>query len=280
MNTLEKISKYLDSFSKSGKYLESFYDLTASMDKIGHLFDIPIDEIGNEKIDPNLSNFSLKTGDLKISSSIGQTIQFPDEFRIQEGEKIGLVCSFTEAEEITDVFFGLQEPINGFPIYYNKKLNKSLSKSGLRSKIRLIRNPDLISGTLRDNFLLYNLGIGSEEIEEALEKIGLLEKINKLESGISTQISTNGYPFKKEERFLLLIASSITSTSDFLILHHTLDQIHSKSRSGLMKYLNEEGSRSQAYFITSSSPENLSFCDRIYQLNSDGKILELSPKAE
>ena len=55
------------SFAKIGKYVESFYDLLASVDKLGMLFDLPV-----ESHDKLYHLQHAQAADLKVSNVVQQ----------------------------------------------------------------------------------------------------------------------------------------------------------------------------------------------------------------
>ena len=72
------VTVILGSFAKLGKDLESFYDLMASVDKLGKLFDLPIEPIDKLQLVRHPGAYAVSLVDLKLDSAHSNktTIEF------------------------------------------------------------------------------------------------------------------------------------------------------------------------------------------------------------
>ncbi len=68
------VTVILSSFAKLGKDLESFYDLMASVDKLGKLFDLPVERIDKLQLARRPGAYGLSLVDMKLDDKAAQSV--------------------------------------------------------------------------------------------------------------------------------------------------------------------------------------------------------------
>ena len=101
------------SFAKLGKHMESFYDLLTSVDKLGHLFDLPIE--AHNKLFHLRDRSPARVAVRQVNYQYGSRQVLRDvSFEIEPGESVALVgpagCG---KSTLLDLLCGLRQPASG-----------------------------------------------------------------------------------------------------------------------------------------------------------------------
>ena len=260
------VSKILDSFGKFGKYLESYYDLLASVDKIGILLDTPIEASGEVIYQKTLIGVDLKLSHLKLSDKNGCELSI-DNFEIKGGNKFGV---YSLDPKKIDLFlssiYGLAPSMEGAIIINNRYSLQELDLSSWRDAIAYLSNDQLFTGNIYENIKAGRMGIDSKLIRDVLERVGVLNGIlENHERGLNTEISSTGYPIYQTEVFRINLARCIAEIPDLLLVDRIIDHISSEERDLLFNIINTE-LESSTVIIISKSKENLKNCETILEL--------------
>jgi ABC-type multidrug transport system fused ATPase/permease subunit len=102
----------------------------------------------------------------------------------------------------------------------------------IRNHIQIIAHDQFFAGTIREN--LTGLAIYREfthtELREALQRVGMLENIEKLPEGLDTQIRPNGYPFTRSQLLALQMAKAILNQPRILFVTPDFESISTYKR--------------------------------------------------
>jgi putative ABC transport system ATP-binding protein len=261
------VAKILDNFGKFTKYLESYYDLCASLDKVNHLLDFSEEPSGREsqyftKGEP----ISLKIKNLKNSG-------MPElNFEVEKGQ-IAIIQdeSNKHSSIVLDLLFGLTQSNQGI-IEINSFQLQDLEISEWRENVFLLRDLEIFSGSIADNLKVNKLDSDSSEIRNALERVGLLNKIQELPMGINTEILRNGYPFSNEELALLVFARAILTKPGLLLIDGLLAYLGKTSLNRILAVLKEEKKHS-TIIISSTIQDVKKISDSVFTFK-DGILKE------
>ncbi len=228
------MTSIVTSLGKLGKKLEAWYDVMAAMDKLGHMFDLPVESTVGET--PSFDTPpSIETRSLVVISPAGKAVRMPDIF-LQPGQKASLTANEGEpASLLADVLFGLRPQsegsarINGLDI-------RDWSLASLRAHTLLLRPLEVVEGSVADNLRLGNDEIGPDEMLRALELTGLT-----IDGSIrlSTPLKLGGYPLTPLQRARLLTARALVQKPHLLLLDRVFDGLHPKDAHFLLSILLE-----------------------------------------
>jgi putative ABC transport system ATP-binding protein len=260
------VSKILDSFGKFGKYLESYYDLLASVDKIGNLLDIPLETSGEVIYEKTLIGVDLKLSKLKLSDKNGCTLNI-DSLEIKRGSNLGVYSTDPQKVDLfLSCLYGLAPQMEGRILVNGRYSLQELDLSSWRDAVGYLSNDHLFSGNIYENIKAGRMGIDSKLIRDILERVGILKGIlENHEDGLNTEISATGYPINKSELFRLNLARSIAEIPDLLLIDRVCDNISEEERKLLLDIIDTELETSTVVII-SQSKENLTKCDTILEL--------------
>lgn len=208
------------SFAKLGKHVESFYDLLASIDKLGHLFDLEMERMDGILTMP-VSGVVEATA-LTCHGDHGEAYFHDLSFRITSGQHTALCGDSKGPLVLLEILFGLREPTSGAIAVYG--INpKDIRPDILRSKFALARDIEVFAGTVAENVHMARSGVSVNHVRTALDIAGLLPAVLRLSNGMETELSQTGAPFTRAELAKLMIARAIAGQPDYLLIDGLLD---------------------------------------------------------
>ncbi len=214
----------MGAFAKAGKTLETFYDLMAATDKVGHLLDIPVDprfESGEMPDGPAEVRWS------KISLDSGlQHYELP-ETRIPAGSRAAL-CGEDQTRRslLIKTLAGLIKPHNGIvEVGGLDAQHATMTYAG-----RLVGYaglPAVFHASVQENIDLGRSHVGRACVREALVDIGLWDCVLRLPEGLQTELQTDGAPLSGVQVALLAITRAIAGKPNLLLIDGLLDNLPS-----------------------------------------------------
>jgi len=225
------VTLVLAALAKSGKHLESFYDLEASLDKLGVIDSFILESQGGEVLHASKKPLAVKAscpgpvGEISLDAPAGARIALlggPGSGKSRFLETLSLLRSPE----------GAQVSFDGIGYH-------SLDRTAARALIAHAGRGEVFSGTILENLRAGNDGIGVEEVREALRETGLAGRIEALPKGMATHLSSTGSPLSASELVLLGIARSILAKPRLLLLDGTLDLLDTSLHGELIARLSD-----------------------------------------
>lgn len=250
-----------------GKHVEAWYDAMAVTDKLGSLVDLDVEQETGEKFHPKENGFELSIRDLRFAYGNQEPIFEKINLEIKESEIIGITGPVgAGAGTLLEILYGLR-PVKEGMIFLNGQDMKHLNIVDIRSRVILIRGVELFEGTILDNVRLGNDSITISKVNEALDAVGLLDKIRELPDGVNSQLKMGGRPLSDSERIELCVARALLAKPDLLLIDKILDGLDPESSACLFEALFECNSL-RTVIIASRDRNILGRCPRVYQLES------------
>ena len=253
------VAKILDNFGKFTKYLENYYDLCASVDKVNHLLDFSLELSGSES--PSIekeSPISIRIEKLNMQAEKGEIVVIRDPEN-------------KTAMSLVDMLYGFKASSYG-SIAVNNIYLQDMNLREWRNHISLLRDIECFSGSIADNVKLNSIHASSTEIRNALDKVNLMKRIQDFPNGIQSELLRNGYPFTKEELALLVIARALLDKPALILIDEILIYLSKESISLLVSLLKELKKHS-TILISSMHPDFQTIADRVYTFK-DGELIE------
>ncbi|MDX1958027.1 MAG: ABC transporter ATP-binding protein [Leptospiraceae bacterium] len=269
-------TKILDNFRKMGKYLESYYDLSASMDKIGHLTDIEMEPDGLHSIGVVESlSLKLKEVELKIPEK-PYTLKI-NNLEISAGDKIGILTEpSSSVHYFLHLIFGMIKPDQGY-IEVNGYSLDEINKSELRKYISYSKGGEIFTGTILENIRKGRVDIDTSEVRHILEKVNILEEITReFSEGLSTQVYSSGYPLNQEQKIKINIARTILAKPKLIIWDEALNYISNNEWNKIQKNILLDMDPKTIIIASASDKNKLKFCNKL--LSFDDGILNYEEK--
>jgi len=252
------VAVIVSSFAKLGKHLESFYDMLAAVDKLGHLFDLPMEPVGGDVIADSPRPARLSVRDLPGALAGGDRVG--SSFEVQPGEMVAMpACG--AAMELLDELFGLRTfehgryEIDGVDV-------KSAERTSLRSHLAIARGVELIAGTISENIHLSRDGVSLEDVRLSLQQVHLYRELCECQHGLNTFVQPSGYPLSDSQLRRLIIARALAGRPRLLIISQLLDGLPDWELSRVMESLREVTQQTTIIVITGRG-DVAQACDRV-----------------
>jgi putative ABC transport system ATP-binding protein len=256
------------SFAKLGKHMESFYDLLASVDKLGHLFDLPTE--------PHNKLFHLREGSPaaikmhEVTFAHGKAgVLRSFQLALQPGESVALAgppgCG---KSTVVELLCGLRQPASGHIELDGIDL-RELRPDSLREHLAVARSVEIFPGTIDENVHLNRPHISALDVREALAAVGLLDELLQLPDGLNTTLQTHGSPLSHSQATRLMLARAIVGRPRLLLIDGTLDTFPDDTLSTMLGNLIQPHSP-WTLLVTTGRQAVMEACDRVVILRSGG----------
>ncbi|MBX2810467.1 MAG: ATP-binding cassette domain-containing protein [Myxococcales bacterium] len=232
------VTAVVGSLSKLGGKLDAVYDLVAAADKLGALLGLQTEENRDSGLPfsrplEHPARVELR----KVSSAGGELRDF--SLTIEAGTIIAVHGERQSSAVIADLLFGLRLPTKG-SIFIDDHDLKDLRLETLRSRVAVVREPELLPGTIADNIRAAGRSVYASEIWQILETTGLADTIRELPKGLRTEILPSGAPLDRLGALRLTLARTLAAHPSLLILDGLIDALPEYERPTLLEKLNQE----------------------------------------
>jgi ABC-type bacteriocin/lantibiotic exporter with double-glycine peptidase domain len=252
------------SFAKLGKQLESVYDLLAAVDKLGRLFDLPMER--HDKL------FHLQESTPARVEVYRLTYKYDVEPIIRDlschldpGERVALVgppaCG---KSTLIELLAGMRHPTSGHCELDGIDL-RELRPDSLREHLAVARRVEIFQGTIDENVHLHRPHISTRDVRDALSAVGLLDELLQLPDGLNTTLVTYGNPLSSTQAQRLMIARAIVGRPRLLMIDETLDALSGPILQKILDRLMGDDVP-WTLLVNSSRSQVLQACDRVIEL--------------
>jgi putative ABC transport system ATP-binding protein len=209
--------------TKLGQYLESFYDLVASIDKLGTIVDL--DE------EPSAGRIALSAAHSGASLSFDAvTYRYPDgthgieqlSLSIAAGEELAIWGQDSSGKStLAELCLMLRLPDTGVVRIDGIDL-RAVTLRELRRDVALVGSREIFDGTLLENVLM---GGHAEELDAtgALRAAALEAEVAGLPDGLFTQLRYGGSRLTSSQASRLMLARALVRKPRLLVIDEALD---------------------------------------------------------
>ncbi len=261
------LTMIVGSFLKLGKSLESYYDLMAGVDKLGHLIDLPLEKVSGERLFVKNTPATLKVKNLRFSypDSSKQELFHGLNFGINPGERIAIVGSHGSGKStLFDLIYGLRNASQGSIELDGEEIG-DLSPESLRGQVSLIKGREIFQGTIAENVSV-GRPLSLAQVRDALEIVGLLDEIRDFPDGLHTELSTGGVPLSRGQLCRLKMARAIAAKPRLLLIDELFDDLHDNIREKVLQVFLDRDAP-WTLLVTTNRGDIVELCDR--QINLD-----------
>ncbi|MFO1001980.1 MAG: ATP-binding cassette domain-containing protein [Planctomycetaceae bacterium] len=236
------VAVVVGSFAKLGKHIESFYDLMASIDKLGVLLDLPTERTDGLLTVPD-TNAAEQSG-ITVDQVCYQTSDRREilnnvSIKLISGQHIALSGeSGTGKSLLLDLLFGLREPSSG-AVRINGIVPRDLRPDVLRRQVALARDVEIFDGTIAENIHLERPDVSVNDVRNAAEISGLLTAIQRLPNGLETPLNAAGSPLTSSQLRRLILARALAGNPKILLIDELLDSMADEEAERILKSLLE-----------------------------------------
>ena len=238
------VSNIVGSFAKLIKHIESYYDVMAATDKIGHLIDLPLERQRGLMSLPGGLAADVKVRDLSVpvphhyhdhhhgsghdsdSYALASHLVINHlSFYVPAGGSLAVVgppgCGKTL---LLDTLYELYQPANGAVILDGIDIT-DLRRDVLRRHVALVRDIELLEGTVSKNVHFSRPDVDTASVREALGVTALIEEMQYQPHGIETEISVTGRPLTQSQTCRLMLARALAGRPRLLLIDGLLDRL-------------------------------------------------------
>jgi ABC-type bacteriocin/lantibiotic exporter with double-glycine peptidase domain len=247
------VTLVLTALSKIGKYIEIFYDLQASLDKLGVVNTLTLEPAAGERLPPS-------ERPMQVAAEVrrGEKVQ---QMEAQPGERVAVVgpsgCGKTYLLETLAL---LRVPHEGL-LEFDSIDARSLDRAATRLNIALVGQAETFAGTVAENIRVGRSELSAADVRRALDMVGLAETVARLPQGVATQLGSDGLPLSTNELLRLSIARAIAGRPRLLLIDGLLDGLDMRDCPELVASLFDR-SAPWTLVIVTARDEILKRCDK------------------
>jgi ABC-type bacteriocin/lantibiotic exporter with double-glycine peptidase domain len=231
----------INSVEKIVVSLETIYDVLTSLEKIGQVMDLELENNTGTSIKKTetMQALEVELCDVGFSYPESKRIVLHDlNLHIKPGERI-LISGTNGSGKSTliHVMAGLYDIHQGHILYQGLNI-QSYQKDSLRSIVGgCLTDEQLFAGTLSENISLKRPGVSKKDIEWAIEKVGLKDWIKTLPLGYDNPLDPLGSKLSRSNIQKILVARGIVDRPALLLLEYAMDQIDFEDRKRIVDFL-------------------------------------------
>ncbi len=265
------------------KSLATIYDVLTSVDKIGSVMDLPVEEI-----------IGLQLPDSDVGLAIvanGLSFTYPDALAptlsnitltIAAGQRVAITGVDGSGQTTLLRMFGALH--NGFEgsLTYDGVTLRSMNRAALREQIgQVLATTDLFDGSIEDNVSVGRRFVDRAAVLRALQEVGVDDFVQALPKGIQTTITNGGANLSAAVASKLLVAQGIVGKPRLLLLDDFFQNLDDEYRTHLIQLLTDR-KYPHTVIAVSHDPEFLAACDLIVVMQGgcikqQGTYAELAP---
>lgn len=255
--------------------LEGIYDVFTSIEKIGQVTDLELEDDEGISVEETCDNGGM---DIEVKNLC---FHYPDQsvnvlsnlnLTIKSGENI-LITGDNNSGKSTLLYLlaGLYKPCEGYIAYNDIPLGNYHPES-LRSYIGdCLMDEKLFEGTVMDNISMGRPRATTENVQWAIEMLGLKDFIKELPKGYRTVINPQGQQFSKGIIDRLLLARAIADKPKVLLIKDAFTLFSTEERTKILDFLTDK-SNPWTLILASSNPDLKVNMDKVFEL-VNGKII-------
>jgi len=269
------VSAMIYGLTRLGKTLDNFYELLTSVDKIGHLLDIP--QEGSQGATPLNEDrpYQLDVYGVSLPESPQLDAVRGVDLHLAPGGKLALSGGASRGS-LLDMLYGLRAPSAGYVCLDNHDL-RDLNLGVLRDSVSLVRDAEQIEASILDNLRL-GRELELQALQQVLAQVGLQDIIAALPHGLNSRLSVHGAPLTAEQSLRLTLARAMAGRPRLLLLDGVLDRIDQRILPTLLDTL-LAADAPWTLIVSSHHPEVIARCHRHGRIEH-GKWLEITAPGE
>lgn len=253
--------------------LESLYDVLTSVEKIGQIVDLNIEEPQSKNQDYCFTNITLETENLRF--------KFPDSnddvldkinLKIDQTEKIYLEGDNGSGKTtLLRILSGAMQPTSG-SFFINDDTYRKIDLAQYRSQIGTITQGETpFEGTILENITFNNPLVSHEDIKWAIESVKLGTFIKTLPNGLDTKIFPDGRQLSSSNAQKILLARSIVNKPKILFYEDPLDKMDEEATKEIIDFITDSKNK-WTVIVSSKNDYWKQKCTRKIKMK-DGKII-------
>ena len=257
------VAVILGSVAKLGKHMESFYDLLAAVDKLGHLFDLNV-----ERSDGALTTVASGPATVELTQLQSTAGANPINWHFQKGELVAVMGNAGSGKSrLCDIIYGLRLPASGH-LNVDDCDPRDLRPDVLRRRVALVRDVEFFEGTIAENVHLERPSVSAADVNAVLERLGVLDEMLDLPEGLGTSLPAGGGLLSSSQLRRLMLARSIVGQPGLLLIDGLLDGFSDAELAEVGSALNML--RDDCTMVVATGQQRVAdLCGRVLRMDTD-----------
>lgn len=224
------VTTVVGALAKVGKHLEGYYELLASLDKVGHLLDVALEPEGALHALPGPLSVALE--------GVRTLAQQKVTLHVGEAEKVVVLLeSPEERARVADLLTTLGRPERG-RVALGALDRRELDLDAIRRRIALVREGDLVRGSVLENVRM-GRPASVELVRARLARVGLLSLVDALPEGLDTSLGTSEVALTAAQSARLAVARASVAGADLVVVDGAFDALPASDAASLAETLVE-----------------------------------------
>jgi ABC-type bacteriocin/lantibiotic exporter with double-glycine peptidase domain len=233
------------SVEKLIKTIESIYDVLTALEKMGFVFDKPMDDYqgitlkeSDDSFAISLENLSYRYEDAASATlrNVNLEIFQNESFVIQGPASSG-------KSTLLKLISGILEPSDGI-VKFNDYPIRSIDFENLKQELGFcISQSEIFHGTILENISMRRERATPEHIKNAIKITGLSPYLSKMPLGFNTIVDPEGIKVPRNIQNRILLARAIATNPKLLILEDPLDHVNQEDKKKIIEQLTSPANR-------------------------------------
>jgi ABC-type bacteriocin/lantibiotic exporter with double-glycine peptidase domain len=256
------VTMIVGNIAKLGKHFETFFDLLSSLEKVGHLIDLPTEHTDGKYTLPTRVGVRVQISNVSYRFSSTHKGMGPIHGVIEPGEHVAITGPAGSGKSILlDMLYGTRVPETGF-IRLDENDLRQLHLESVRRDVSLLRDVEIFDGTIAENVHMGRSEVLDSDVQRAIRAAGLDEELTALPTGLSTRlVRGTGSPLTSSQLRRLMVARALAGRPRMLLIDGLLDTLPSDMLDRVLPSL-FAARDTMTILVVSSRREIVEACDR------------------
>lgn len=250
-----------------GNYLESFYKVVSSCNKISTFYKIPLEDYTAKS-----SSFEMKNSYINIANIKIQSLGFLLNFNIALNGEYKIFVNFPEQMKtfLLNLIMGWEKQHNTNITIDNKTFDE-INLDKYRDKIAFIDSSNILCTKIKEYVISCNPTVSHAKFEAIIKLVGLYDVIQKLPEKEHTEIISHKFPLNKEECVRLKLAKALIEENRIMIFDYPiLDTILAENKL-LMEYIVNDPNITILHFVNGNM--NSQYAKTVYRIDAQSQSI-------
>ena len=263
----------LNSSEKLIASMESMYDLLTSVEKLGKVTDLPLDELNEDRMLVDRTKaLKLEVVELTVHGILNQKpILSKLNFKVEPQERLCIVGeSGSGKSTLLKTLSSMLDTYEG-TINVNDIPLSNYNINSYRQSIKVVLSEqEIFNASVIDNIGMQDPSVSTEEIIKVIDKVGLSHLGEKLPNGYYTLLSNAERMLSKTDRIRLVTARAIIGQPTLILAEDVFSDLDKKVGEELIDILMRE-CKGSTLIMTSNQPYIIDRFTKTVNLNAHVK---------
>jgi ATP-binding cassette subfamily B protein len=236
------------------KSLESYYDVIAAFAKLKKVTELPEENNGEIVLEKTAEGMELEFRNVNFSFADNAPILQNINFKIPANSITQISGSLGSGKSLLmNMIAGFYEACSG-NILLDKMPMNTIDKSSFREKIGIyLKDMSIIKGSVKENIVLGNPAISTENIVDLSEEIGAGNFSSLFSKGFLTEISETDTEISFSSKKKILLLRALLGEKRLLLLEDPLDGMNEEFKQKMLHYF-QKIKQNTTIIVVSSDP--------------------------